>query len=94
MIAHQPEPTLGVESRTVEGDDARRLLSPVLQRMQPQRGDRGGVGMAEDAEYAAFLAQAVGIDIEALGQVRLAFMVSRVSGRSGAAPAPAAAPCC
>ncbi len=40
----------------VEGDDARRLLAAVLQGVQPERGDGGGRGMAEDAEHAALLA--------------------------------------
>ena len=36
----------------------------MLERVQAERGDRRGVGMAEDAEHAAFLAQAVGVKIE------------------------------
>jgi len=32
--------------------------------VQAERGDRRGVGMAEDAEYAAFLAQPIGFGIE------------------------------
>ncbi len=45
----------------VEGDDAGRLLAAMLQGMQPERGDRRGVGMAENSEDAAFLTQPVGV---------------------------------
>ena len=34
----------------VGGDDARRLLPPVLQRVEPEVGEVGGLGVAEDAE--------------------------------------------
>ena len=64
MVADKPEPALRVEALAVEGDDARRFLAAMLQGMQAERGDRGGVGMAEDAEHAAFLAQAVGFEVE------------------------------
>ena len=49
------------ETLAVEGDDARRLLPAMLQRVQPERGQRGGLRVAENAEHAAFLAQAVGV---------------------------------
>ena len=65
MIADQPLTALGVEPRAVEGDDARRFLAAMLQRMQPERDDRRRVGMVEDAEHAAFLAQAVLGEVEA-----------------------------
>ena len=60
MIADEAEPTFRVEALAVERDDAGGLLAPVLQRMQAKRGDRCRIGMAEDAEHAAFLAQAIG----------------------------------
>ena len=53
----------------VERDDAGGLLTAMLERMQAQRGDGGGIGMAENAEYAAFLAQAVGVHVEIEGAV-------------------------
>jgi hypothetical protein len=56
-----------MEALAVEADDAGGLLAAVLQRMQPERGDGGGVGMAENAEHAAFLAQAVRLQIGELG---------------------------
>ena len=36
----------------------------MLQSVKAERGQRGGVGMAENAEDAAFLAQAVAVKIE------------------------------
>ena len=66
MVADQPEAPLGMEPRAVEGDDARRLLAAMLQGVQAERGDRRRVGMAENAEYAAFLAQTVALEIERL----------------------------
>ena len=55
-VADQAEAALGVETLAVEGDDAGGFLAAVLQRVQAERGDGGGVGMAEDAEHAAFFA--------------------------------------
>ena len=52
-----------MEALAVEGDDAGGLLAAVLERVQAERGDGGGVGMAEDAEHAAFFAQAVEVGI-------------------------------
>ena len=49
----------------VEGDNARRLLSAVLEGVQAERDDRRGVRMAEDAEHAAFLMQPVFVEIDA-----------------------------
>jgi hypothetical protein len=51
----------------VERDDARRLLAAMLQGMQSKSGDGGGVGMAENSENPAFLAQTVGVEIKAGG---------------------------
>ena len=69
-VADQAEAALGMEALAVEGDDAGGFLAAVLERVQAERGDGGGVGMAEDAEHAAFLAQPVGIRIE-FGACRL-----------------------
>ena len=65
MIADQALAPLGMEPRSVEGDDARRLLSPMLQGVQAERHDRRRVGMAENAEDAAFLMQPVFLEIDA-----------------------------
>ena len=63
-VADEAEPALGMEALAVEGDDAGGFLAAMLQGVQAERGDRGGVGMAEDAEDAAFLAQPVAVEIE------------------------------
>ena len=65
VIADQPLAALRVEPHAVESDDAGGLLAAMLQRVQAKRGDRGGVGMIEDAEDAAFLAQPVAVGVEA-----------------------------
>ena len=70
-VADEAHAALGVEALAVEGDDAGRFLAAMLQGVQAERGDRGGVGMAEDAEDAAFLAQAVAVEIEIAGSWRL-----------------------
>ena len=65
VIADQPLAALRVEPDAVESDDAGGLLAAMLQGMQPERDDRGGVGMIENAEDAAFLAQPVPVRVEA-----------------------------
>ena len=64
MIADEAEAAFGLEAFAVEGDDARRLLPAMLQRVQAERGQRGGVRVAIDAEHAALLAQPVGVQLE------------------------------
>ncbi len=64
VVAHQPQAPLGLEALAVEGNDARRLLPTVLQGVEAQCGERSGVRVAVDAEYAALLAQPVGIEFE------------------------------
>ena len=66
VVADQAHAALGVEALAVEGDDAGGLLAAVLERVQAERGDGGGVRMAEDAEHAALFAQPVGVGIERL----------------------------
>ena len=68
VVADQAHAALGVEALAVEGDDAGGFLAAMLQRVQAERGDGGGVGMAEDAEHAALLAQPVGIRVEVRGR--------------------------
>jgi hypothetical protein len=52
---------LGPESPAarVERHNAAGFLSPVLQGMQAQRGEDGGVVTSEDAEDSAFMAHSV-----------------------------------
>ena len=78
-VADEAQAALGMEALAVEGNDAGGFLTAMLERMQAERGDGGGIRMAEDAEHAAFLAQAVGIGIELRSAV--------VAGVSWAGPA-------
>ena len=59
MIADEAKTPLGVETRAVEGDDARRFLSAMLKRVQAESGAHCGVGVIENAEHAAIFAQAI-----------------------------------
>ena len=59
VVADQAERAVGVELLAVEGDDPRRLLTPVLQGVQAEGRVGGGIGASEDAEDTAFLVQAV-----------------------------------
>ena len=40
----------------------------MLERVQAESGDGGGVGMAVDAEYAAFLAQRIAVQVDIAGR--------------------------
>ncbi len=62
-VADQPEAAFGVEAGAVERDDAGGLLAAMLQCMQAERRDRRSVGVTENAEYTAFLAQPVRIEV-------------------------------
>ena len=64
MIAHEAQPAFGLEALAVEGDDAGRLLAAVLQGVKAERRQGCGVGVAIDAEDAAFLAQPVAVEVE------------------------------
>src|SRR5208282_5049174 len=76
MIAHQPLAALGVEPRAVVGDDAGGFLAAMLERMQPKRDNRRGVGVVENAKDAALLPQPVFGDVDASS-------VSRAFGECG-----------
>ena len=65
VISDQTLSALRVESDAVESDDAGGFLAAMLQGMHPKGGNRGGVGMIENAEDAAFLAQPVAVRVEA-----------------------------
>ena len=64
MIADKAEATFRIEAASVKGDDASGFLPAMLERMQAKRRDCSSFRMAENAEYAAFFAQAVRIWIE------------------------------
>ena len=58
-VADEPAGLVAVEGAVGHRDDAGGLLAAVLERVQAERGEGGGVARAGDAEDAAFLAQAV-----------------------------------
>jgi hypothetical protein len=55
-IADKSKAPLGMKPLAVKGNDAGCFLAAMLQRVQTERGDGGRIGMAENAEYAAFFA--------------------------------------
>jgi hypothetical protein len=55
VIADEAHAPLGMESPSIEGDDAGCFLAAVLERMKAECRQRRCVGMAKDAENAAFL---------------------------------------
>ena len=55
-VADEAEPAFTVEAAAVEGDDAGGFLAAMLEGVQSERGDGGGLGVAENAEHAAFFA--------------------------------------
>jgi hypothetical protein len=62
VVADLSEAAMGMELPAVERDDAAGFLSPMLQGVQAERGERRGVGRAPDAENAAFLVQLVVVE--------------------------------
>ena len=68
VLADQAEAAMGVEAATVVGDDTRRFLAAVLQSVQAEGGDGGGVGTVPDAEYATFFMRLVVVDFDFLHQ--------------------------
>ena len=63
MVADEAELALGVELAAVEADDARRFLAAMLQRVEAERRERRGVGVAQNAEHPALFAQGVAVEI-------------------------------
>jgi hypothetical protein len=59
-----------METLSVEADDAGGFLAAMLKGVEAKGGDGGGIGMAVDAEHAAFLAQPVAIHVELAAWVR------------------------
>ncbi len=66
-IADEAELAFEVEDMAVVGDDAGRFLAAMLEGVQAEGRDGGGIGMAEDAEDAAFLVQGVPVAVEVRG---------------------------
>ena len=59
MVADQAHVLFGIELPSVEGDDAGRFLAAMLPRVQPERRQRCGFRMPENAEHAAFFVELV-----------------------------------
>jgi len=62
MVADQAERAVTVEQPAIEGDHPGRLLTAMLQGVQPEHGMRRRLVVAVDAEHAALFAQLVGIE--------------------------------
>jgi hypothetical protein len=69
MVANQSKPAFGLKPPPVESDDSGRLLATVLERMQAEGRDSGGVWVAEYAKNPAFLMQTVVVKVD-VGLVR------------------------
>ena len=61
ILRDMAEPAAGVEFGPVEAGDARGFLPAMLQCMEAERGDGGGIGRIDRAEHAALFAQLVAI---------------------------------
>ena len=59
VVADEAHAALGVELPAVVGDDAAGFLSAVLEGVQAERGDGGGVGVPKNTKDPAFLAESV-----------------------------------
>src|SRR5438105_2502751 len=53
-----------MKSLAVESNDAGSFLTAMLECMQAERSDRGGIWVSENAEHAAFLTQAIAARLE------------------------------
>ena len=67
-VADQAKGFVGVEAVAIEGGDAGGFLAAMLERVQAECRDRGGVWHIPDAEDAAFLVRLVVIMI--VGELR------------------------
>src|SRR5262245_58752650 len=66
-LADEAHAALGMEALAVVVDDAGRFLAAMLERVQSERRDRGGVRVAEHAEDAALLTQPVVVEAVCVG---------------------------
>jgi hypothetical protein len=79
MIADQAKPALGLKPSPVKCDDSGRFLPAMLERVQPEGGDGGRVGVTEYAENPAFFMQMVAVKID----IGIARQERRDSGLAG-----------
>ena len=63
IVADQAGAAMGAELLAVIGDDTGRFLAAMLQRMQPERGQRRRVGMTIHPEHATFVVEAVDVRV-------------------------------
>jgi hypothetical protein len=63
-VADEPEAALGVKPLAVKADNPGGFLAAMLQRVEAERGNRRGVGVAEDTEYAALFTQPIAVKVE------------------------------
>src|SRR5258705_8767775 len=70
-LAYEAHAALGVKALAVVGDDAGGFLAAMLERMQSERRNRRGIGVAEHAKHAALLTQPVIIEAVCVGSFDL-----------------------
>jgi hypothetical protein len=63
IVADKAERLVAVEMFAIEADDAHGLLSPMLQRVQPECRRRGRVRMLVDAKNAALIMEVIVINV-------------------------------
>ena len=64
VIADEAHAAFGMEALAVERDDAGGFLAAMLQGVEAERRDGGGVGVSKNAEDAAFFPQAVALTVD------------------------------
>ena len=68
IVADKAQSAMRVELLAVIGDDPGSLLAAMLQRVQTERRQRRGVGVAIDPEYAAFFVEMIASRSEGIGR--------------------------
>jgi hypothetical protein len=62
-VADEAQAALGVKTLAVKADNPGGFLAAMLQRVEAERGNRRGVGVAEDTEYAALFTQPIAVKV-------------------------------
>src|SRR4030095_15455210 len=88
-VRHPAHRLLHMEAVAVRGGDARGLLPAVLQRVEAEIGDVGGLGMVPHAEEPALVVELVAVE---LGRLSPDVAQARSSTHGPAAPRPRPAP--
>ena len=58
-VGHQTHGAMGMQRHAIRGDDARRFLPAMLQRMQPEVSELLRFRMGVDGHHAAFVTELV-----------------------------------